>query len=67
MVISGEDGGPLDGTLVGIFWFITTNPVLFSVSTMSAPLVAAAPSLVEQYLRASWALKSPIISTSPVV
>ena len=67
MVISGEDVGPLDGTPVGLFWFITTNVVLFSASTMFAPREAAASSSVEEHHRASWALKPSIISTFPEV
>ena len=67
MVISGEDVGPLDGTLVELFRFITTYVVLSSAPTMSTPWVAVAPLSVEEYNRASWALKSPIIWTSSVV
>ena len=67
MVIFGEDVESLDGTLVGLFWFITTNVVLSSASTISAPRLATAPSSVEEYHRAQWALKSLNIRTSPVV
>ena len=49
MVISGEEVGPLDGTLVGLFWFITTNVVLYSASTIFAPRVAAVISSVEYH------------------
>ena len=67
MARSGDDVGPLRGTLVGLFWFITINAVISIASTIFAPQLAAAASSVEEYQRASLALKSPIISTSPVV
>ena len=43
-VVFGEVVASLDGTLVGLFWFIINNVVLSSASTMSAPRVAAASS-----------------------
>ena len=66
MVRSGEEVGPLEGILVGLSWFITIKSLFSNASTMLTPLLAAASSAVEEYQRASWALKSPIIRVSPV-
>ena len=67
IVISGEDGSPLEGTLVGLSWFITINWLVSRALLMLAPRVAALSSRVEENQRSSCALKSPIMRTSSVV
>ena len=66
MVRSGEDVGPLEGILVGLSSLITMSVELSSAPTISAPRSAATVSVVEEYHRSSWALKSPIIRMSSV-
>ena len=63
---SGDEFGPLEGTLVGLSWFSTISDELPSASTTLAPRSAAAVSVVEEYHRLSWALKTPIMSMSSV-
>ena len=66
MVRSGEEGGPLEGILVGQSWLMTIRVELARASTILVPLSAAAASEVEEYQRSSWALKSPMTRVSSV-
>ena len=66
MVRSGDVIGPLEGILVGLSWFTTISVEVSSASTILAPRSVATVSVVEEYHRSSWALKSPIIRMSSV-
>ena len=66
IVRSGEEGGPLEGILVGLSWLMTISVEPAKASTILAPRSAAAVSEVEECQRSSWALKSPMIRVSSV-
>ena len=66
MVRSGDEVGPLEGILVGLSWFSTISVEPSSASTIFSPRSAATVSVVEEYHRSSWALKSPIMRMSSV-
>ena len=66
MVRSGEEVGPLEGILVGLSSLSTISSELSSASTIFSPRSAATASVVEEYHKSSWALKSPIIKMSSV-